>query len=91
MLAPFAARGLSTLVQVGFALAFEVLLDTFVVRPFLVPAFAVLVWRRQEEQPDDPWREEPLPRPTRRAGFVSETVPVAKMAGLLQKCHSTRC
>ncbi len=40
--------GLNTLVQIGFALAFGVLLDTFVVRPFLVPAFTLLVWRRQE-------------------------------------------
>src|SRR5438093_13768899 len=40
--------GLNTLVQVGFALAFGVLLDTFIVRPFLVPAFTVWVWRRQE-------------------------------------------
>jgi RND superfamily putative drug exporter len=40
--------GLGTLVQTGFALAFGVLLDTFVVRPFLVPAFMLLVWRNQE-------------------------------------------
>ena len=37
--------GLNTLVQVGFALAFGVLLDTFLVRPVLVPAFTVLLWR----------------------------------------------
>jgi RND superfamily putative drug exporter len=41
--------GLHTLVQIGFALAFGVLLDTFVVRPFLVPTFTLWVWRREEE------------------------------------------
>jgi RND superfamily putative drug exporter len=41
--------GLSTLVQIGFALAFGVLMDTFVVRPILVPAFALWLWRAEAD------------------------------------------
>ncbi|MSR30557.1 MAG: MMPL family transporter [Gemmataceae bacterium] len=41
--------GLNTLFQIGFALAFGVILDTFVVRPILVPAFTVWLWSQEEK------------------------------------------
>ena len=61
--------GLNTLVQVGFALAFGVLLDTFVVRPFLVPAFTVWLWREtttaEDVEEESEWSS---PLEYRRAG-----------------------
>ncbi len=39
---------LSTLKQIGFALAVGVLLDALIVRPLLVPAFLLIVWKDSE-------------------------------------------
>ncbi|MFL5331262.1 MAG: MMPL family transporter [Gemmataceae bacterium] len=41
--------GLGTLVQVGFALAVGVLIDTLLIRPLLVPAFMLMVWKDEGE------------------------------------------
>jgi RND superfamily putative drug exporter len=54
--------GLSTLVQIGFALAFGVLLDTFVVRPFLVPTFTLWMWRRSDVDAPEGTEKKPAPR-----------------------------
>jgi RND superfamily putative drug exporter len=45
--------GLNTLVQIGFALALGVLLDTFVIRPLLVPAFTAWLWRHDSRPPEE--------------------------------------
>lgn len=45
-----AATGLPLLQQLGFGFAFGVLLDTFVVRPLLVPAFYLLAGRKGPQQ-----------------------------------------
>ncbi len=58
--------GLNTLVQIGFALAFGVILDTFVVRPFLVPAMMLLA--------GNPQPAAPRPRLRRRGELEEEII-----------------
>lgn len=45
--------GLNTLMQIGFALAVGVLIDTFIVRPFLVPAMCMMLWKFQTAPQND--------------------------------------
>jgi len=69
--------GLGTLIQIGFALAFGVLLDTFVIRPFMVPAFTLLVWREKSAKDDS--RAQPSSeavKPVLRTGAVSRLLPI---------------
>ena len=60
--------GLGTLVQIGFALAVGVLLDTFIVRPFLVPSFLLIVWRGEEAADRPRLMRRRYPRAFRQAG-----------------------
>ena len=59
--------GLNTLVQIGFALAFGVLIDTFLVRPFLVPAFAMLFWHEKADPKAEPAKKKPSAKAGKQA------------------------
>ena len=81
--------GLGTLVQIGFALAFGVLLDTFIIRPFMVPAFTLMVWREEKsdaanQKPGDAAKLLPRPIPVSRLAVLGpvqdDTVPRGRVA-----------
>jgi RND superfamily putative drug exporter len=69
--------GLGTLVQIGFALAFGVLLDTFIIRPFMVPAFTLMVWRQGQEK-----SATAIEKPSEIAALTPRPVPVSRLATL---------
>jgi RND superfamily putative drug exporter len=66
--------GLGTLMQIGFALAFGVLVDTFLVRPFLVPAFAIMCWRIAGKGgiPEGESEPEEKPKPERKPSALAK-------------------
>jgi len=53
--------GLNTLMQTGFALAFGVLVDTFIVRPFLVPTCAMVFWGEREREAQESGAKQETP------------------------------
>jgi RND superfamily putative drug exporter len=72
--------GLGTLVQIGFALAFGVLLDTFIIRPFMVPAFTLMVWREQKQTSDAEVQE-----PSDITKLPPRPVPVSRLLPLIPR------
>jgi RND superfamily putative drug exporter len=55
---------LQLLHQLGFTMAMGMLLDTFLVRPLLVPSFAILLWRRPGRQPAPDAHGDNVPSPS---------------------------
>lgn len=71
--------GLNTLMQIGFALAFGVLVDTFLVRPFLVPALTMIFWKLAHPAPA------PAAKPARKSPQQKARDHAKEMARILQE------
>lgn len=63
------------IIQLGFALAFGVLLDTFVVRPILVPSYLVLLYQGRFGRWGKWLGHEELPPPAAPAGLSAVATP----------------
>lgn len=66
---------LSTLRQIGFALAFGVLLDTFLVRPMMVPALLLILRDDEGRQEGGPVSARSTSQPTMLKLFTAMSIP----------------